>query len=276
MFSKKIAVILFPIALMLASAVWVGAQDATSQSATAQPTPDAQQQQEEKLKLEAKATVLLDQIVTEAQGLKLPENRIRVQIAAGDMLWDRSAARARGLLVDAGAILSQMMLDADRTDRNEIQTLNQLRQDLVLTAGRHDAELGYQLLHSTQQQAATTANAAGGRRFVPDQQGNLEQNLLATIAVNDPKVAYQKASEALDKGEYPTALSRVLAQLQAKDPESFKKLSDKTLSRLSSDSIMASREAAMLSVSLLIGLPRPNGQCDHGSSQRHVACRQWE
>lgn len=257
MFSKKIAVFLFPIALMLASAVWVGAQDATSQSATAQPTPDAQQQQEEKLKLEAKATVLLDQIVTEAQGLKLPENRIRVQIAAGDMLWDRSAARARGLLVDAGAILSQMMLDADRTDRNEIQTLNQLRQDLVITAGRHDAELGYQLLHSTQQQPATAGNAGGGRRFIPDQQGNLEQNLLATIAANDPKVAYQKASESLDKGEYPTALSRVLAQLQAKDPESFKKLSDKTLSRLSSDSIMASREAAMLSMSLLMPGPRP-------------------
>ena len=259
MFSKKIAVFLFPIALVLASAVWVAAQDATSQTATAQPTPDAQQQ-EEKLKLEAKAIVLLDQIVTEAQGLRLPENRIRVQIAAGDMLWDRSAARARGLLVDAAAILSQMMLDADRTDRNELQTLNQLRQDLVLTAGRHDAELGYQLLHSTQQQPATAGNAAGnvggGRRFVPDQQSNLEQNLLATIAANDPKVAYQKASESLDKGEYPTALSRVLSQLQAKDPESFKKLSDKALSRLSSDSMMASREAAMLSMSLLMPGPR--------------------
>src|SRR6266404_7505976 len=117
MFSKKIAVFLFPLALMLASAVFVGAQDATSQSATAEPTPDAQQRQEEKLKLEAKATVLLDQIVTEAQSLKLPENRVRVQIAAGEMLWDRSAARARGLLVEAGAILSQMMVDADQSDR---------------------------------------------------------------------------------------------------------------------------------------------------------------
>src|SRR6266853_2354062 len=213
MFSKKIAVVLFPLALMLASAVVVGAQDATSQSAAAQPTPDAQQQQEEKLKLEAKATVLLDQIVTEAQALKLPENRIQVQIAAGDMLWDRNAARARGLLVDAGAILSQMMLDADRTDRQEVQTMNQLRQDLILTAGRHDSELGYQLLHSTQQQPSTAGNS-GGRRFVPDQQSNLEQNLLATIAANDPKVAYQKASESLDKGEYPTALGRVLSQLQ--------------------------------------------------------------
>jgi hypothetical protein len=256
MLSNKIAVVLFPPALMLASAVFVGAQGATSQSATAQPTPDTQQQQEEKLKLEAKATVLLDQIVTEAQALKLPENRIRVQIAAAEMLWDRSAARARGLLVDAGAILSQMMLDADRTDRNEIQTLNQLRQDLVLTAGRHDSELGYQLLHSTQQQPSTAGNS-GGRRSIPDQQSNLEQNLLATIAANDPKVAYQKASESLDKGEYPTALTSVLSQLQTKDPEGFKKLSDKALSRLSSDSLMASREAAMLSISLLGPGPRP-------------------
>ncbi len=150
-----------------------------------------------------------------------------------------------------------MMLDADRTDRNEIQSMNQLRQDLILTAGRHDSELGYQLLHSTQQQPSTAGNAGGGRRFIPDQQSNLEQNLLATIAANDPKVAYQKASEALDKGEYPTALSRVLSQLQSKDPESFKKLSDKALSCLSSDSIMASREATTLSVLSLIPGPRP-------------------
>ena len=41
-------------------------------------TPDAAKQQEEKAKLEAKATALLEQIVSESQGLKLPENRIRV------------------------------------------------------------------------------------------------------------------------------------------------------------------------------------------------------
>src|ERR1700704_6847121 len=181
MFLKKITASLFPAALIFVCAGFAVAQDATSQPATAQSTPDAQQQQEEKLKLETKAAALLEQVVAEAQTLRLPENRIRVQIAAGDMLWDRSAPRARGLLVDAGAILGQMMLDLDRTDRNDVQTLNQLRQDLVLTAGRHDAELGYQLLRSTQPQANTT-NAAGGRRFGFDPQGNLEQNLLATIA----------------------------------------------------------------------------------------------
>ncbi|MDX6577758.1 MAG: hypothetical protein QOE96_3711 [Blastocatellia bacterium] len=256
MFLKKITAFLFPTALIIMSAGFAGAQDATSQTATAQATPDAQQQQEEKLKLESKATALLDQVVTEAQSLKLPENRVRVQIAAGDMLWDRSAARARGLLVDAAAILGQMMIDADRTDRSEVQSLNQLRQDLVLTAGRHDAELGYQLLRSTQQQPSAAGNAGGGRRAIPDQQGNLEQSLLAVIAANDPKVAYQKASEALDKGEYPTAVSSILWQLQKKDPESFKKLSEKTLSRLGSDNLVATREAATLAMSLLMPGPR--------------------
>lgn len=253
MFLKRIAASLFPAVLVFAIAGPAPAQDAT-----AQQTPDAQKQQEEKLKLENKATILLDQLVTEAQGLKLPENRIRVQIAAGDMLWDRNAARARGLLTDAGAILSQMMIDSERPDRNELQNLNQLRQDLVLTAGRHDAELGYQLLRSTQPPTNVT-NPGITRRPGLDQQNNLEQNLLSVIAANDPKVAYQKAVESLDKGEYPTALSSILSQLQAKDPENFKKLSDKTLSRLGSDDIASARGAANLAMMLLMPGPRIAG-----------------
>ena len=265
MLIKKIA----PFLMLLASAGFAIAQDATSQTATAQSLPDPQQQQEEKAKLEKKAAVLLEQVVSEAGVLKLPENRIRVQIAAGDMLWDRSPVRARGLLSDAGAMLSQMILEGDRTDRDEMQTLNQLRQDLVLTAGRHDAELGYQLLRSTQLPANTT-NAAGGRRVGFDPQGNLEQNLLATIAATDPKVAYQKASEALDKGEYPTALNRVLAQLQSKDEEAFKKLSEKALGRLGSENLLTTREAASLALNLLLPGPRVTGTASNQTTQANT------
>src|SRR5712692_1623419 len=230
------------------------AQDATSQSATAQASPDPQQQQEEKAKLERKATVLLEQVIAEAQSLKLPENRIRVQIAAGDMLWEHSATRARGLFVDAGAALAQMNIDVDRTDRNEMQALNQLRQEVVLTAGRHDGELGYQLLRSTQQQ---TDNAANGRRLGPPSQNALEQMLLSTIAATEPKLAYQKTIESLDKGEYPASISTVLAQLQTKDEEAFKKLSDKALSKLNSDTLLANRNADNVTIGLLAPGPRP-------------------
>src|SRR5438132_2832563 len=253
---KRIA----PFIILLASAAIAVAQDATAQPATAQQSPDPQKQQEEKAKLEKKAMALLEQVVTDAQGLKLPENRVRVQIAAGDMLWDKNPARARGLLTDAGALLGQMMLEVDRTDRDDVMTVNQLRQDLVLTAGRHDAELGYQLLHSTQQQpvqSTVTGPGRGNRQIIFDQGNNLEQMLLSAVASTDPKFAYQKAVESLDKGEFPTSLTRILTQLQTKDAELFKKLSDKTLNRLASDSLLASREASSVAINLLSPGPIP-------------------
>jgi hypothetical protein len=253
---KKIAAFIF----LMASAAAVLAQDATSQTATAQQSPDPQQQQEEKAKLEKKAMALLDQVVTDAQGLKLPENKIRVQIVAADMLWDKTLARARGLLTDAGAMLGQVILEADRNDRDDMMAVNQLRQDLVLTAGRHDAELGYQLLRSTQQQTPVqTTNAGPGRnrQFMLDQSNSLEQMLLNTVASTDPKFAYQKAVEALDKNEFPTSLARILTQLQGKDADLFKKLSDKTLNRLASDSLLASSQASSVAISLLQPGPVP-------------------
>src|SRR5439155_17869253 len=128
---KKITFSLFVAALTMSSAIVCRAQDATSQ--TPQSSPDAQQQAEEKAKLERKATALLEQVISEAQGLKLPENRIRVEIAAGDMLWEHNPARARDQFTSAGVAISQMNVDLDRTDRDELQTLSQLRADLVLT-----------------------------------------------------------------------------------------------------------------------------------------------
>jgi len=101
--------------ILFAAVAIVAAQDATSQSATAQPSPTSAQDAEEKAKLEKRAVALLEQVITDSQGLRLPENKIRVQIAAGDMLWAKNPARARGLLTDAGAMLGQMMLEVDRT-----------------------------------------------------------------------------------------------------------------------------------------------------------------
>lgn len=212
-------------------------------------TPDAAKQQEEKAKLEAKATALLEQIVSESQGLKLPENRVRVAVVAGDLLWDRSAARARTFFTDAASILANSMAEADDSERRELGMLTALRRELVLSAARHDAELGYQLLRQTQPPAGT--NAGNRRRGNFAEGDNLEQTLLTVIAATDPKVAYQKAAESLDKGEYPQSLSRVLSQLQAKDEEAFKKLSEKTLNRLSSENLLTSGQAVNVAMSLL-------------------------
>src|SRR5688500_9211429 len=219
-------------------------------TAAQEATPDAAKLQEEKAKLEAKATALLEQIVSESQGLKLPENRIRVAVVAGDLLWDRSAARARTFFTDAGSILANTMAQSDDSERREFVMLNALRRELVLSAARHDAELAYQLLRQTEPPAGMNAGNRRRANFqFPDD--NLEQALLTVIAASDPKVAYQKAAESLDKGEYPVSLSRVLSQLQTKDEEAFKKLSEKTLNRLSSENLLTSGQAVNVAMSLL-------------------------
>jgi hypothetical protein len=60
----------------------------------------------------------------------------------------------------------------------------------------------------------------------------------------------------------------VLAQLQSKDPEAFKKLSDKTLSRLGSDNLLASREATTLAMGLLMPGPRVAAASTSGDASK--------
>src|SRR5882762_6415500 len=131
--------------LILSAATVTRAQDPASQLTPTGAQTD-EQKQKEKEESEKKATALLDQIVGEVQLLKLPENRIRVEIAAGDLLWKRNEARARSMFSLAADGVAEMMRS---TDGNTQRWAAQLRQEVVLTAAQHDASLAYQLLATT-------------------------------------------------------------------------------------------------------------------------------
>ncbi len=108
----RLRITAFLTGLMILGAATVRAQDSTSQL-----TPTSTQTEEEKQKrqeeLEKKATVLLEQVVGQVQLLKLPENRIRVQTAAADLLWKRNEDRARSLFSLAADGVAEMMRAAD-------------------------------------------------------------------------------------------------------------------------------------------------------------------
>src|SRR5215211_9555494 len=70
---------------------------AQDQPAASQPSPSTEEQEKEKAERERNAYRLLDQVIDEAQSLRLTENRVRVQINAADMLWDQNQGRARSL-----------------------------------------------------------------------------------------------------------------------------------------------------------------------------------
>src|SRR6266542_2257383 len=127
--------------------------------------------------------------------------------------------RARSLFSLASDGVGELMRsNADASEQrrrvNQTRSSVQLRQELVLSAARHDAALAYQLLAATR----NSAPSADGNNFRgPDLEDNLEQRLLAQVAALDPKMALQNADQLLDKGQFPRALTSVLAQLQLKD-----------------------------------------------------------
>jgi len=236
---------------ILSAATVINAQDSTSQL-----TPANAQTDEEKLKeqeaVEKKATALLEQVVSEVQLLKLPENRIRVQIAAGDLLWKHNEQRARSMFLLATDGVAEMMRSRDD---NLQRSAVQLRQEVVLTAAQHDAALAYQLLATTRSLAPPSdANNDFRRR---DPANNLEEILLARVAAIDPKLAAQKVEEVLAKGQYPNTLAQVLAGLESQDKEAATKLTAKVVSKLQSENMLGNVQAQMLALNLLRAGPRP-------------------
>ncbi len=220
-------------------------------------TPADEEQQQEKTENEEKAIALLEQVVQEAQMLRLPENRARVQIGAANLLWKRNQGRARSLFAlaadNVAEILRQEIANPSRDERrggNQGRTA-QLRQELVLTAARYDAALAYQLLAATNTMSGDDRNSG---RF--GSEDSLEQRLLAEIASLDPKLALQNAEQMLDKGQFSRSLTEVLAQLQAKDKEAAAKLEDKITKRLQSANMLSAPEAGNLALSLLRTGPR--------------------
>src|SRR5689334_18065660 len=135
---KRLFILLLALSIYSATAAY--AQDQTAQQPTQQPTADDLAKQ--KAELEKNAYRLLEQIIDEAQSsLRLPENRVRVQIVAADMLWDSNQGRARSLFGMAAEGVAEMSKSQQNNNNNRRgggppQNFNrgafQLRQELVL------------------------------------------------------------------------------------------------------------------------------------------------
>ncbi len=239
---KKLTILALTLVLFSLSTSPLLAQDQPAQQ------PSTEEQEKQKAEREKNAYRLLDQVIDEAQSLRLVENRARIQITAADMLWDQNQGRARSLFATAAEGIAELgrTQSTNNNRRNQdggnygpVQPQNmrvyQLRQELVLTAARHDAPLAYQLLATTKPPANTqpTAEARGPRPPVNAEE-NLEQVLLGRIAALDPKLAAQNAEQMMDKGQFPTTLPQVINQLYRQDPDAAEKLADRAVKENSS------------------------------------------
>ncbi len=273
---KKLFILTLTLALFYAVDPPTIAQEPPTQQ------PSAEEQEKEKAEREKNAYRLLDQLIDEAQSLRLTENRVRVQINAADMLWDRNQGRARSLFQMAAEGVADLGRNPQPTSNRRNEGANQerrafqLRQELVLAAARHDAQLAYQLLASTKPPAPVvqTTNADQRNRRPPaNTEENLEQMLLGRIAALDPKLAAQNAEQMMEKGQFPRTLSEVINQLHKQDPEAAAKLADRTVKRIQGANLLTNNEATALAQSLLGGGIRPpaNPSASNGTSPAEPA-----
>lgn len=254
--------------LVLVLGLAIGAAPLGAAQQISSPQPSDEKQAEEQAALKEKAVVLLEQIVTESVTLKLPENRIRLQITAADLLWPHNEERARGLFDTASTGIIELQGKTAANDnrqnfngrqnfapynQNRVSAI-QLRQELVMTVARRNATLAYQILQLTQP-PPMPADQPNNR--MANMEASLEQRLLAQIALTDPLLAMKNAEEMLDKGQYASSFAQVLAQLQQKDKEAAARFSDKLLKRLQSENLLNHQEAGMLMLSLLRPGPKP-------------------
>jgi hypothetical protein len=229
------------------------------QQPTQQPTTEAAEK--EKAEREKNAYRLLDQVVDEAQSLRLTENRVRVQITAADLLWDSNQVRARSLFALAAEGMAELGRNSQNNNNRRGGPPNrsfQLRQELVLAAARHDAQLAYQLLASTKPAQPVIQPTLDSRssRIQVTPEDNLEQLLLGRVAALDPRLAAQNAEQMMDKGMFPRSLTEVISQLQRQDAEAAAKLADKAVKKLQSTNLLSNNEAANLAQVLLALGPR--------------------
>jgi hypothetical protein len=252
---------------LLASALiglWVLLQPATNLAA--HPASQDRDPAKEQAATENKALELLDQAIAEGRGLRLAENRARVQFTGGDLLWKRDEKRARGLFGEAAASFAEMLGTIDLNDRrvdSQIQAASQLREEMLMVIARRDAELALEFLRMTRLPSTPQNDRAamrGGRG--QNQDANLEATLLAQIAANDPKLALRLAEEALDKGEFSNRLVQLLSQLYAREPAAGTKLAEKMVKKLRGENLGTNLGARNLSFSLLSQGPRPAGTDD--------------
>src|SRR5258707_7282975 len=103
--------LLIALVMIFAAVLPVCAQEQPAQQ------PTAEELEKQKAEREKNAYRLLDQVIDEAQSLRLTENRVRVQISAADMLWDQNQGRARSLFSMAADGVAELGRSQPRPNR---------------------------------------------------------------------------------------------------------------------------------------------------------------
>jgi hypothetical protein len=212
------------------------------------PEDSVAQQKKAREEREKKTLALVEEIIKETQSLKLPENRVRIDIALAESLWLRDEKRARALFNDAVASLGEITAAVDSGERdylNLAQLPQQLRQEILQVAANHDPKLALDFLR-----ASRPASPEQMTYGPPTFEAQLEMRLAVQLAAKDPQEALSLAEDSLKLGIDYEALN-LLYRLQSQDKSAAERFLGDILNRLRTDDFSRSPASGMIATTLL-------------------------
>ncbi len=211
--------------------------------------------------IEKKALDLLETLTDQAMNLHAPSNRMRAEIALGDLIWSRDEKRARSLFAAAIAQLTSRISDLDYSDQEvyaDINRISQARQELVMRIAAHDAELAISALRQTRL-PDNNARTRGGWGF--QNEANLEMTLANIIAPKDPAAALKLARSSLSRGLSWNVIA-FLTPLSQKDATAAQALYQEIVAKIKDDDMARSPDLANNAWNLLNSFQPPQADED--------------
>ncbi len=213
-----------------------------------QPLSEAEKTKQE---TEQKALALLEQILAEAQSLKLPENRVRIKAMAAGMLWEKDQTRARTYLQETENDLKQMIQSLGNESENRqrrTDAFHQFRNEMLRNLGQLDPQVALDLLRNTRVPEEYKRQYNNGN----DPELLMEAELVGRSASRDPAKALKMADEFLQKGFSPQILSladsmRGNEQSRPAATEIYKKV----ISKLATEDLLSNQGAVNMVTRLL-------------------------
>jgi hypothetical protein len=258
--------------------------NAPAQQTTAPKTTSPAGSEQLPAEIKEKAVSFLRNTAKDAATLSLPENRLAFLIATADLLWEYDETAARQAFKIAESDVRQMItaqmqkaalkaasddlelgfLNAFETGDGsamDVQSIVNLREQLVLAIGKHDGEAAYRFLIETRQPAPAVdkegkpeSNSYGREMQLPTandyRESSLETRLGRVVAQNDPQKALEIGLKRLGVG-LSEDLSSFAVRLYFKDKKRGAQLAQEIAKKAKSANLATDDLARRVAVSLL-------------------------
>ena len=197
--------------------------------------------------VKARGIGLIKDIEESVGQIKSPYNRIKMQLAAGNMLWETDEKLATKFFSDAMISFKEFLASIEPDDLyfQSYSVMSQLRYEMTKTIALRDPSAALNFLHSTQ-----TTDRASNPREQSLQESAVELSIAEQIARKDPVQALKLARQSLKKGLSPN-LVNTLMQLRQQNPEMAVEFAREIASKLGDEKLLKNTEAAGLATALV-------------------------